>query len=97
MAKQYEMTPNKSADDVDTIEDLILTPTLPDEHMIFATAAFAVSIGCVMAFFTAFQIFVAFDFKFWNLDTAPDTKDPTKDVTLFLIPLNTVRMAAFKA
>ena len=50
-----------------------------------------------MAFFTAFQIFVAFDFKFWNLDTAPDTKDPTKDVTLFLIPLNTVRMAAFKA
>ena len=58
---------------------------------------FAVSIGCVMAFFTAFQIFVAFDFKFWNLDTAPDTKDPTKDVTLFLIPLNTVRMAAFKA
>ena len=32
MAKQYEMTPNKPADDVDTIEDLILTPTLPDEH-----------------------------------------------------------------
>ena len=32
MAKQYEMTPNKPADDADTIEDLILTPTLPDEQ-----------------------------------------------------------------
>ena len=32
MANQYEMTPNKPADDADTIGDLILTPTLPDEQ-----------------------------------------------------------------
>ena len=32
MAKQYEMTPNKPADDADTIEELILTPSMPDEQ-----------------------------------------------------------------
>lgn len=32
MAKKFEMTPNKTADDADTIEELILTPSMPDEQ-----------------------------------------------------------------
>lgn len=32
MAKKFEMTPNKPADDADTIEELILTPSIPDEQ-----------------------------------------------------------------
>ena len=32
MAKQFEMTPNKPANDADTIEELILTPSMPEEQ-----------------------------------------------------------------
>ena len=32
MAKQYEMTPDKTADKAETKEELILTPSLPNEQ-----------------------------------------------------------------
>ena len=32
MAKQYEMTPDKPADNAETKEELILTPSMPDEQ-----------------------------------------------------------------
>ncbi len=32
MVKQFEMTPDKPADEADTIKELILSPSLPDEQ-----------------------------------------------------------------